>query len=131
MEKLNYKFDQLKSASTRLDEALVFETSDQSIKADSVIQRFEFTTELFWKFLKALLEFKGQEVSSTPVDVVRAAKSSGILEADDEWIKLIRDRNLTSHIYDEAQAAAIYARIEGTYAAMFKEFVEAYEDSTH
>ena len=107
--------------------ALEFPTPET--KADSVIQRFEFTTELFWKFLKALLDFKGVTVNASPVDVLRAAKLAGLLAADDQWIALVHDRNLTSHTYDEAQAMAIYEKIGSTYAGMFKQFIEEYAKS--
>ncbi len=126
MEKINYKFSQLQQASRRLDEALALDFPTPDTKADSVIQRFEFTAELFWKFLKAVLDFKGVEVNAAPIDVVRAAKAVGFIAADETWIDLIRDRNLTSHTYDEAQAQEIYQRIRDRYAGMFREFIEQY-----
>ena len=35
------------------------------------------------------------------------------------WVELLNDRNLTSHVYDEATAAAIFARIEGQFLPLF------------
>jgi len=78
MEKVEYKFEQLRNAYVKLEEALALEFPTPSTKADAVIQRFEFTAELFWKFLKSLLEFKGAIVDAAPVDVIRAAKEAGI-----------------------------------------------------
>jgi nucleotidyltransferase substrate binding protein (TIGR01987 family) len=131
MDKVNYKFEQLRNAFGKLEEALSLDFPTPETKADSVIQRFEFTTELFWKFLKALLEHKGVIANATPVDVIRAAKTAGILAADDQWIALIRDRNITGHTYDEAQAIAIYDRVKNTYVAMFKQFIESYAKSNN
>ena len=130
MEKVNYKFEQLQNAFARLEEALSLDFPTPATKADSVIQRFEFTSELFWKFLKTLLEFKGVIVIAAPVDVIRAAKAAGVLTSDDQWIALIRDRNITSHTYDDAQAMAIYDRIKNNYAIMFKQFIEEYAESS-
>ena len=130
MEKVEYKFKQLQNAFTRLEEALSLEFPTPSTKVDSVIQRFEFTTELFWKFLKALLEYKGVTVNAAPIDVIRAAKVAGVLPADDQWIALVRDRNITSHTYDDAQAMAIYERVKNIYTAMFKKFIGDYAEST-
>jgi len=127
MEKVNYKYEQLQNAYGRLAEALSLDFPTPATKADSVIQRFEFTTELFWKFLKALLDFKGVIVNASPVDVIRAAKAAGLLAADDKWITLVHDRNITSHTYDDAQAMAIYEKIKDLYANMFKQFIESYE----
>jgi nucleotidyltransferase substrate binding protein (TIGR01987 family) len=126
MEKVNYKFEQLEKASARLDEALLLEFPTPETKADSVIRRFEFTTELFWKFLKALLDFQGHEVVASPREVIRTAKSAGVIQSDDVWIELIEDRNMTSHTYDDKKAVEIYDRIRDKYAKMFREFIENY-----
>jgi nucleotidyltransferase substrate binding protein (TIGR01987 family) len=128
MEKVNYKFEQLRNASARLDEALArwHEEPGDLVVQDSVIQRFEFTTELFWKFLKILLESKGHEVVASPLEVIRVAKTAGILEASDKWAELIHDRNLTSHTYDDEQATEIFNKIKDEYAAMFRDFIENY-----
>jgi len=130
-EKVKYKFEQLHKVSARLNEALLLEFPSPETKADCCIQRFEFTTELFWRFLKVLLEFKGISVNASPVDVIREAKAAGILDADERWIALVRDRTLTSHTYDDAQAKVIYDRIRDTYANMFKVFIEHYERNYH
>jgi len=131
MEKVNYKFEQLQNSSARLEEALSLDFPTPSTKVDSVIQRFEFTTELFWKFLKALLEYKGVTVNAAPIDVIRAAKAAGILSADEQWIAIICDHGITSHIYDEARAMTIYENIKNTYAAMFKQFIEDYANHSN
>ncbi|EKD23249.1 MAG: hypothetical protein ACD_82C00184G0002, partial [uncultured bacterium] len=65
MEKLKLKYNQLNSALERLSEAVV--DYEQSLKnntskrlidslRDSMIQRFEFSLDLFWKYLKIYLE---------------------------------------------------------------------------
>ena len=129
MEKIDYKFGQLKSAALRLQEALALDFPTAETKSDAVIQRFEFTTELFWKFLKVLLEDKGVVVNAAPIDVIRAAKTASVLAADEQWIALVRDRNISSHTYDEAQAKVIYERVRDTYAEMFQQFIDGYENS--
>jgi nucleotidyltransferase substrate binding protein (TIGR01987 family) len=128
MEKVNYKFEQLENASARLVEALKRWDSEPGdlVVQDSAIQRFEFTTELFWKFLKELLDFQGHAVTASPRDVIRVAKSAGVLPSDDRWIKLIEDRNLTSHTYNDEQASEIFNRIKEEYAEMFREFIKNY-----
>lgn len=68
-------------------------------------------------------------MSATPVDVIRSAKSAGILQVDDEWIALVRNRNITSHTYDDAQAMSIYIKIKDIYAPMFRKFIESHEKS--
>ena len=84
---------------------------------DATIQRFEFTIELFWLFLKVLLESKGVEVQY-PKDVFNAAYKGHLIDDEEFWLNMLKDRNLTSHTYDEKLADLIYARIK-TYVPVF------------
>ena len=124
MEKVRYKFEQLQNAAARLDEALAL--PDSPIKTDAVIQRFEFTTELFWKFLKILLEYDRVNFTPSPRETIRAAKTSGYLPSDDLWMQLIDDRNIASHTYNDTKAQEVYNNIKNNYTAMFREFINDY-----
>jgi nucleotidyltransferase substrate binding protein (TIGR01987 family) len=77
---------------------------------DSAIQRFEFTFELFWKSLKAYAEESGLEAFS-PRDSMRTAFQLGVIQESPEWFRMLEDRNLTSHTYNEATAEAIYSHL--------------------
>lgn len=99
----------LGNALERLGEALA-EPDDSSLVVDGTIQRFEFVIELFWKTLKRLLEFEGI-TARTPREALQAAYQAGWLEDETAWLQMLRDRNETSHIYDEAAARRIYGDI--------------------
>ena len=43
---------------------------------------------------------------------------AGILSDGDSWIQMLEDRNQTSHIYDEAEATAIYRKIKESYLGL-------------
>jgi nucleotidyltransferase substrate binding protein (TIGR01987 family) len=77
---------------------------------DATIQRFEFTIELFWKLLRAILEKKGVQVQY-PKDVLKEAFRGHLIDHEQEWLKMLLDRNLSSHTYDEQLANKIYANI--------------------
>jgi nucleotidyltransferase substrate binding protein (TIGR01987 family) len=84
--------------------------SDRS-NIDATIQRFEFTIELFWKFLKRILDSKGIEVRF-PKDVLKEAYAGHLIDDEQTWLDMLRDRNLTSHTYDEELADRIYENIK-------------------
>ncbi|MCP9440454.1 MAG: nucleotidyltransferase substrate binding protein [Nitrospira sp.] len=77
---------------------------------DSAIQRFEFTFELFWKSLKAYAEESGLEAYS-PRDSLRTAFQLGLIQECSDWFRMLEDRNLTSHTYNEATAETIYSHL--------------------
>jgi nucleotidyltransferase substrate binding protein (TIGR01987 family) len=89
---------------------------------DATIQRFEFTIELFWKLLKAILKEKGAE-SQYPKDVLKEAYLGHLIDHEDIWLSMLKDRNLTSHTYDEKLADEIYERIK-KYIPIFRETLE-------
>jgi nucleotidyltransferase substrate binding protein (TIGR01987 family) len=100
-----------KNALDRLEESLQIPT-DQNIVIDGVIQRFEFTFELSWKWLKQYLEYKGILDAKAPRDVFRHAYALDIIQDGEAFIEMMKDRKISSHTYDEATANAIYKRIK-------------------
>ena len=110
-QKVEQSLQNLGKALERLQEALA-EPSNNSLIIDGTIQRFEFVLELFWKTMKRLMEFEGIADVSSPRDVLKKAYALRWLSDETPWLQMLRDRNLTSHIYDEAQATEIYLHIK-------------------
>ncbi len=68
---------------------------------ESVVQRFEYTQELFWKILKRYMEeYLGVEAIQASKDVYRKAGELNILDTE-QWFKFVSARNLASHTYNE------------------------------
>jgi nucleotidyltransferase substrate binding protein (TIGR01987 family) len=109
---LNDKLTSLRAsferALARLDDVLA-QPRDEYMR-DSAIQRFEFTFELFWKALKARCEADGVRVSS-PREALRGGFQLGLLPDDEAIFRMLEDRNLTSHTYNETVADGIYSRL--------------------
>jgi nucleotidyltransferase substrate binding protein (TIGR01987 family) len=106
----------VRAAVDRLQEAVVQPAS--SLVRDAVIQRFEFSFELVWKTLKLYLERQGRECGG-PRPVLKQAFAEGLIsvpEESDVWFRMLEDRNLTSHAYDETLAIRIHRNIAHDYA---------------
>jgi nucleotidyltransferase substrate binding protein (TIGR01987 family) len=58
---------------------------------------------------------------------IRAAFKAGLIANGSVWMEMIESRNLTSHTYNEATAAAIAAAVSDKYAAEFVLFHEKME----
>ena len=116
--KIKLRLDKTKKALKSLENAALTPPTKNRINVDATIQRFEFTIELFWNLLKAILEDKGVE-AQYPKDVLRESFRGNLIDDEKIWIKMLKDRNSTSHTYDEELADEIYARIK-TYLPIFK-----------
>lgn len=77
------------------------------LEQQGLIQSFEFTHELAWNVLKDYLENKGITGLIGSKDVTRVAFKNGLIEQGEDWMKMIEDRNLTSHTYDPAIAQSV------------------------
>ena len=114
------KADNHAAAVARLREALDdYKKFPLDSVRDGTIQRFEFCTELAWKTMREYLLDQGYTNINSPKEVIKQAFAFGMIDDQKAWVELLNDRNLTSHVYDEATAAAIFARIEGQYLPLF------------
>ncbi len=91
---------------------------------DGMIQRFEFTYELSWKATKEKLEELGLFDNSSPRAVIKEAFSQKIIENENLWLLIIKDRNMTSHVYKEEMADEIAQRITSTYIQTFESLLQ-------
>ena len=121
-ENLNQLYKQLHSAVGRLHEALNdYHERKSSVIRDGVIQRFEFCTELAWEWMRLYVCHQGFVGIYAPEVVLQQARDCGVLTDVEGWLKLIEDRNMTSHVYNEETAEAIFKRIETVYLKLFDE----------
>lgn len=114
----------------RLKEALaeLDRYPDSSVVRDGVIQRFEFTFELAWKSLREYLEDQGADMSGIVLSkqVFKAAYAAQIISDQQVWLDMLASRNITSHVYDDAQAAQVVADISDRYIGPLTVLAERY-----
>lgn len=109
---------QFEQAIARFDESLSRDIDKDDVFLDAAVQRFEFCFELAWKAMKRVLADRGIDTRS-PKETLRAAFKQGwCTEGDDFWVRMLEDRNLTSHTYDQKLAHDVYTRVK-TYAPAF------------
>mgnify|MGYP001225679564 CR=1 FL=1 len=94
-------------------ELLKKEPSSKPFKL-AVIQSYEMDIELAWNTLKDYLNYIGYTVQS-PREAIKQAFAIEIFDEAETWLKMIEDRNLTSHVYDEAKAQAVVDSISEYY----------------
>ena len=112
-DKARFSLKQLGNALQRLHEALQ-EPNTGSLVIDGTIQRFEFVVELYWKTLKRLLASEGIQ-THTPRETLERAYQAEWLKDEKVWLRMLKDRNETSLMYDEEAAVKIYNHIKHYY----------------
>ncbi len=129
MEELKLRYKAMRQALSTLDEGLQeieIPIPDRpkayKLMRDGVTQRFEYSIDLFWKFLKIYLEKIHLTIleSPSPNKILRLSLNFKLI-TDPEFdilCKCVNDRNLTSHTYDENTAEKIQQHIPLYHATM-------------
>lgn len=125
MSKKEEKYKKLVSAVARLEEAIedYGRTSLSSVQ-DGAIQRFEFCTELAWKTMREYLTEQGYTDINSPKSVMKTAFADGLIKNEQGWLDILSSRNLTSHVYDDAEAEKIFGNITAVYVKLFKDLID-------
>lgn len=96
------------------------------LEQQGLIQSFEFTHELAWNVLKDYLEEKGITGLIGSQDATRAAFKAGLIEQGEDWMKMIVDRNRTSHTYDPQVAQAVAENILERFYPAFEKMAKRF-----
>lgn len=111
MSKSEIKFESFQKALLSLEAIYLKPMQDDRSNVDATIQRFEFTFELAWKFLKDYFFERDIELHY-PKEVIQEAFNVNLISNEGVWIKMLKDINMTSHTYNEKLADEIFLRIK-------------------
>jgi nucleotidyltransferase substrate binding protein (TIGR01987 family) len=93
------------------------------LEMQGMIQAFEFTHELAWNVMKDYLYDQDGGLSlGGSKDATRMAFSRGLINNGEVWMEMIKDRNLSSHTYDQKTVLGMVSRITSSYLALFSAF---------
>lgn len=133
MATLKQKITTISEALDTLEKAITFFNKSEKSQnneeiflaaRDSLIQRFKYCTDLFWKVLTLYLEEleKVQIPAYSPRGVIgKTVKVKTITETEgQECMQMVESRNRTSHIYHKEIAAEIAQHIPAFYKLMKK-----------
>jgi len=117
------RFDNFLNAFSQLEQG-VTEAKKRALsdlEKQGLIQSFEFTHELAWNVLKDYLEFQGIANLIGSRDTAREAFQKGLISNGDDWMTMIKSRNLTTHTYNKKVAEEIIQLILDKYHPRFHE----------
>lgn len=98
------------------------------IVRDAAIQRFEYTFEAFWKFVKEYLRIEEKIIAHSPKQCFRELFTLGIITEDEniKFLEMTDERNMTSHTYKEEVANIIYGHLK-KYSELIKKTISRLE----
>jgi len=136
MDKLNQKYQKINQALGTLDRAIktftLFAQEGKSYNPhidyeeeyrglrDSMVQRFEYCVDLYWKYLKKYLEEIVALKVIGPKPIIKESFAAELINEHEAELSMmmIEDRNITSHMYVEEVAETLAKRIPDYYKLM-------------
>ncbi|MDP4115763.1 MAG: nucleotidyltransferase substrate binding protein [Bacteroidota bacterium] len=91
------------------------------LEKQGLIKSFEYTYELAWNTIKDFYEDQGESNVQGSRDAIQLAFKRGLISDGNSWMDMLRDRNKTSHVYDEKLADEIAQNIIENYYCKFNE----------
>jgi nucleotidyltransferase substrate binding protein (TIGR01987 family) len=92
-----------------------------------LIQCFEYTYELAWNVLKDYLESEGNQNIIGSKSAIMEAFKVGLIQDGEGWMRMFKDRNKTSHTYNEETADEIVSHIYTNSYPLFLELKNKFE----
>jgi nucleotidyltransferase substrate binding protein (TIGR01987 family) len=123
------RFENYKKALAKLGEAVELdaERALSELERQGTIQAFEYTHELAWKVMQDFFIYQGNSEIRGSRDATRQAFSADLITDGDHWMEMIKNRNLTSHTYNEEISEEIYKNIVSKFYPLFVTFQETME----
>lgn len=117
------RFSNFRKALAQLEKALqLLEQRPLSeLEMQGLIQGFEYTYELSWNVLKDYLQYQGIQGIIGGRDAITEAFRVGLIVDGEAWMLMLKNRNKTSHTYNESTAHQVVEAIVSIYWNLFKD----------
>lgn len=92
------------------------------LEQTGLIKAFEFTHELAWNVMKDYFEYQGNTLITGSRDAMREAFQRNLISDGDQWMAMIKSRNMSSHTYNQKIANEIGEQVVGVYFPLFQQF---------
>lgn len=105
----------------------VLKQADFSLAAENEIYRtgivgqFNLTFELAWKALQQVLRVHGVQEAETgsPREILQLGYKAGFIEDASVWLLMLKKRNLSGHLYNEAEIDELLILIRDKFIPAF------------
>jgi len=86
-------------ANNTLQKVFIDKDTFSELEKDWVIQRFEYTIEIWWKTLKKVLEYEQLNFTPAPKEIIRESYKLDYIDSLELWSEFLDIRNQMSHVY--------------------------------
>lgn len=122
------RFNNYSKALSQLEKFVEKGEDLNELEEQGLIKAFEYTYELAWNCIKDFYETQGETTLQGSRDAFQLAFKRGLISDGEVWMEMLKDRNRTSHTYNEETADEIAEAILHRYNDMFLELHKTLEE---
>ena len=115
------RFSNFKRALSQLAK-FIKEDELNELEQIGLIKAFEFTHELAWNVMKDYVEYQGNTSITGSRDAMREAFQRNLITDGDQWMDMIKSRNMSAHTYNQETADEIGKQVIEVYFPLFQQF---------
>ncbi len=97
------------------------------LEEQGMIKAFEYTYELAWNTIKDFYESQGEVGIQGSRDAFQLAFQRNLIQDGETWMQMLKDRNQTSHTYNEETADEIAGHILKDYYGLYVALKDSFE----
>jgi nucleotidyltransferase substrate binding protein (TIGR01987 family) len=118
------RFENYRKALAQLNDAVALSAEREltNLEKQGLVKGFEYTYELAWNVMKDYFRYQGNQEIRGSRDAIRAAYQSDLVDDGHIWMKMIEDRNLSIHTYNQNVVEKIEDHILRLYIDEFQKF---------
>lgn len=120
------RFNNYKKALAQLKK-FIYKGDLSGLEKQGLVKAFEYTYELAWNTMKDFLVYQGMIGLIGSRDTFREAFKENIIIDGDEWMNMLKSRNLTIHTYNEETADQISDKVFNSYFQLFCDLEEYFD----
>ena len=124
------KIDNFRKSLDILENADFKIARENDIYRTGIIGQFNITFELAWKALQSVLRLHGINEAETgsPREILKLGYKFGFLADSDNWLEMLRRRNISIHVYDKNEAIKTVDLIKNKFIRTFSDLLKALEE---
>lgn len=124
------KLDNFANSLNTLKKADFSRAWEDDIYRTGIVGQFNLTFELAWKSLQAVLQLysvTGAETGS-PRDILKLGYKTGFIDDAEVWLLMLKNRNLSVHIYDEKEINELIVLIRDSFVPVLSKLADVLKD---
>ena len=115
------KYENFCASLKNMKDIFEYDEPYNTVVLTGLVGLYEICFEQSWKMMKEILEIHGYEEGATgsPKIILRTAYKAGMIKDEENWLRVLQERNNVTHSYNEKIALGIVRQAKAIFYDLF------------